>query len=82
LHQQLAAYKRMVTRPKLRATDRRFSVGLAMVWPGEAAPRRRHPRCRPAVAAAPFLRVLDPLGVVISIPEVGGLYHRDVWQTA
>src|SRR5882724_8336895 len=34
LRQQLAAYKRMVTRPKLRMTDRLFWVALASVWPG------------------------------------------------
>ena len=32
LHQQLAVYKRSVTRPKLRTTDRLFWVGLARVW--------------------------------------------------
>jgi hypothetical protein len=34
LHQQLAVYKRTVTRPKLRATDRLFWVALARVWAG------------------------------------------------
>jgi putative transposase len=34
LHQQLAAYKRTVTRPKLRTTDRLFWVGLARLWAG------------------------------------------------
>src|SRR5947208_17192727 len=34
LHQQLAVYKRSVTRPKLRTTDRFFWVGLARVWAG------------------------------------------------
>jgi transposase InsO family protein len=34
LHQQLAVYKRTVTRPKLRTPDRLFWVGLARVWPG------------------------------------------------
>src|SRR2546425_5837269 len=34
LRQQLAAYKRMVTRPKLRMTDRLFWVALASVWAG------------------------------------------------
>ncbi len=34
LHQQLAVYKRSVTRPKLRTTDRLFWVGLARVWAG------------------------------------------------
>jgi len=32
LRQQLAAYKRTVTRPRLRTTDRVFWVGLARVW--------------------------------------------------
>ena len=32
LHQQLAAYKRTVTRPRLRRTDRLFWVWLARVW--------------------------------------------------
>jgi putative transposase len=34
LHQQLAVYKRAVTRPKLRTTDRLFWVALARVWAG------------------------------------------------
>src|SRR5881296_4027758 len=34
LRQQLAVYKRSVTRPKLRTTDRLFWVGLARVWAG------------------------------------------------
>jgi hypothetical protein len=34
LHQQLAVYKRTVTRPKLRTTDRLFWVGLARLWAG------------------------------------------------
>src|SRR6266581_1870222 len=34
LHQQFAVYKRSVTRPKLRTTDRLFWVGLARVWAG------------------------------------------------
>jgi putative transposase len=34
LRQQLTVYKRTVTRPKLRATDRLFWVGLARVWAG------------------------------------------------
>jgi len=34
LHQQLAVYKRTVTRPKLRATDRLLWVGLPRVWAG------------------------------------------------
>jgi putative transposase len=32
LHHQLAVYKRTVTRPKLRTTDRLFWVGLARLW--------------------------------------------------
>jgi putative transposase len=32
LRQQLAVYKRTVTRPKIRTTDRVFWVGLARVW--------------------------------------------------
>ncbi len=32
LHQQLAVYKRSVTRPRLRRTDRLFWVGLARIW--------------------------------------------------
>ena len=31
LHQQLAVYKRTMTRPRLRAADRFFWVGLARV---------------------------------------------------
>jgi putative transposase len=34
LRQQLAVYKRTVTRPRLRKTDRLFWVGLARVWAG------------------------------------------------
>ena len=34
LRHQLAVYKRTVTRPPLRRTDRRFWVGLATVWAG------------------------------------------------
>jgi transposase InsO family protein len=34
LRQQLAVYKRAVTRPPLRKTDRVFWVGLARVWAG------------------------------------------------
>ena len=34
LHQQLAVYKRMMTRPRLRRTDRLFWVGLARIWAG------------------------------------------------
>jgi hypothetical protein len=34
LRQQLAVYKRMMTRPRLRYTDRLFWVGLARIWAG------------------------------------------------
>ena len=34
LRQQLAVYRRMVTRPKLRPTDRLFWVWVARVWAG------------------------------------------------
>jgi hypothetical protein len=55
LRQQLAVYKRTVTRPKLRMTDRLFwglaGEGLGRV---EAAPPDRDPRHRPAVAASPL----------------------------
>jgi putative transposase len=34
LRQQLAVYKRAVTRPKLRTTDRLLWVALSRVWPG------------------------------------------------
>jgi hypothetical protein len=34
LRHQLALYKRTVTRPPLRRTDRLFCVGLARVWTG------------------------------------------------
>src|SRR5262245_40192357 len=34
LRQQLAVYKRMVPRPRLRTTDRLLWVGLARVWTG------------------------------------------------
>jgi transposase InsO family protein len=38
LRQQLAVYKRTVTRPKLRPTDRLFWVWLARVWAGWRQP--------------------------------------------
>src|SRR3989454_2334978 len=38
LRQQLAVYKRTVTRPPLRRTDRLFWVGLAGVWAGWRQP--------------------------------------------
>src|SRR5262245_30693920 len=34
LRQQLAVHKRMMTRPRLRRTDRLFWVGLARIWAG------------------------------------------------
>src|SRR5262245_22549999 len=34
LRQQLSVYKRMMTRPRLRRTDRLFWVGLARIWAG------------------------------------------------
>jgi putative transposase len=34
LRHQLAVYKRTVTRPRLRRTDRLFWIGLARVWAG------------------------------------------------
>ena len=34
LRHQLAVYKRMMTRPKLRTTDRLLWVGLAKIWAG------------------------------------------------
>jgi putative transposase len=38
LRHQLAVYKRTVTRPRLRRTDRLFWVGLARVWAGWKQP--------------------------------------------
>jgi hypothetical protein len=38
LRQQLAVYKRTMTRPKLHATDRLFWVALARVWAGWRRP--------------------------------------------
>jgi putative transposase len=38
LRHQLAVYKRTVTRPKLRTTDRLFWVGLARIWVGWRQP--------------------------------------------
>jgi transposase InsO family protein len=38
LRQQLTVYKRTVTRPKLRPTDRLFWAGLARVWAGWRQP--------------------------------------------
>src|SRR5436309_11223448 len=56
LRHQLAAYRRTAPRPKLRATDRLFWVGLARVWAGW---RRPLVIVTPDTAAAPFPRVLD-----------------------
>jgi hypothetical protein len=61
LRQQLAVYKRTAPRLRLRTTDRLFWVGLARVWAGwRQALVIVSPRHRPAVAAAPLPRVLDP----------------------
>src|SRR4029450_1234108 len=38
LRHQLAVYKRTVTRPRLRRTDRLFWAGLARVWAGWKQP--------------------------------------------
>src|SRR5438876_3999208 len=38
LHKQLAVYKRRVTRPRLRRTDRLFWVGPARIWAGWRQP--------------------------------------------
>jgi hypothetical protein len=38
LRHQLSVYKRTMTRPKLRTTDRLFWVGLARVWAGWSGP--------------------------------------------
>jgi putative transposase len=38
LRQQIAVYKRTVTRPRLRRTDRLFWVGLARLWAGWKQP--------------------------------------------
>src|SRR5437867_12653031 len=38
LHQQLAVYKRTMTRPRLRTADRFSWVGLARVWAGRRQP--------------------------------------------
>src|SRR5947199_8146434 len=38
LRQQLAVYKRTMTRPRLRTADRFFWVGLARVWAGWRQP--------------------------------------------
>jgi hypothetical protein len=59
LRHQLSVYKRTMTRPKLRTTDRLFWVGLARVWAGvEAVPCDRDSRHGPTLAAAPFPRAL------------------------
>src|SRR4029453_15245134 len=60
LQQQLAVYKRTVSRPPLRRTDRLFWVALARVWADwRAAPLDRPPPHPPAVAAASLPPVLD-----------------------
>src|SRR5439155_26517507 len=58
---QLAVYKRTLTRPKVRRSDRLFWVALSRVWAGwlEAGSRHRVTQHRPALAAAPLLRALD-----------------------
>jgi hypothetical protein len=38
LRHQLSVYKRTMTRPKLRTTDRLFWVGLARAWAGWSGP--------------------------------------------
>jgi len=38
LRHQLAVYKRTVTRPRLRRTDRVFWIALAKLWPGWRRP--------------------------------------------
>jgi len=55
LRQQLAVYKRTVSRPRLRTTDRLLWAGLArnLGWL-EATPRDRDPRHRPELAARRF----------------------------
>jgi len=46
LRQQLSVYKRTVTRPKLRATDRLLWVGLARAWCPSPKP---HPADEPLI---------------------------------
>src|SRR5213594_2413042 len=60
LRHQLAVYKRTVTRPKVRRSDRLF-WGRAVEGVGglEAGSRHRVAQHGPAVAAAPLLRALD-----------------------
>lgn len=59
LRQQLAVYKRTVTRPKLRTIDRLFWVWLARIWAGWREPLVIVTPPRPALAATPVPRVLD-----------------------
>ena len=55
LRQQLAVYKRTVTRPRLRTMDRLLWVWLARVWAGwRAGSGHRVARLGPAVAAPPL----------------------------
>src|SRR6516165_10237151 len=64
LRHELAVYKRTVTRPRLRRTDRLLWVWLARVWTGWraalviVAPRDRGSRHRVAVAAAALPQAL------------------------
>jgi hypothetical protein len=67
---QLAAYKRTVTRPKLRTTDQLFWAGLARVWATGSSPLAR----QGCAHGRPIER--PELGKVIPIREVGGLHHR------
>src|SRR6266516_1883614 len=58
LRHQLAVYKKMVNRPKLRSSDRLFWVALSKVGRLEASSRHRVTQYRPAMAAPPLPRVL------------------------
>jgi len=75
LRQQLAVYRRMVTRPKLRPTDRLFWVWLPRVW----ADWRQS-----LVIVTPGMRPVEgPVaGRLVQLPEGGGLHHRYIRQAA
>ena len=63
LRQQLAVYKRVQKRPRLRSTDRAFWVWLSRLWDGwKTPPHPRQPRDRDSMAP-PGLQTLLALEV-------------------
>ena len=74
LRHQLTVYKRTVSRPTLRPSDRLFWVALSRgVGRVESGPHRRGP---------PYPIERPEAGRVVPIREVGGLHHRYVRRAA